>query len=112
MEGAFWCPYNHRIVHLMDKTKYPDWLFSATKIEVCGTKGIMFFGRHGGGWQVFEGELPAEDIEKAVGNSSLNTRGKLKGPCQSFSPLPLSEMIDGIYEEVRELIASASERQR
>lgn len=56
MEGAFWCPYYHRIVHLSDKTKYPDWLFSATRIEIFGSKGIMFFGRHGGGWQVFEGD--------------------------------------------------------
>jgi predicted dehydrogenase len=56
MEGALWCPYNHRIVHLPDKTKFPDWLFSATKIEILGTKQIMFFGRHGGGWQVFEGD--------------------------------------------------------
>ena len=59
MEGAFWCPYNHRIVHLPDKSKFPDWLFSATKIEVCGTDAIMFFGRHGGGWQVFEGDSKA-----------------------------------------------------
>lgn len=56
MEGAFWCPYNHRIVHLPDKSKFPDWQFSATKIEVCGTKGIMYFGRHGGGWEVYEGD--------------------------------------------------------
>ncbi len=56
MEGGFWCPYNHRIVHLPDKSKFPDWQFSATKIEVLGTQGIMYFGRHGGGWEVFEGD--------------------------------------------------------
>jgi len=56
MEGAFWCPYNHRIVLLPDKSKFPDWQFSATKIEVLGTQGIMYFGRHGGGWEVYEGD--------------------------------------------------------
>ncbi|MCL4218003.1 MAG: Gfo/Idh/MocA family oxidoreductase [Candidatus Hydrogenedentes bacterium] len=56
MEGAFWCPYNHRIVHLPDKSKFPDWQFSATKIEILGTQGIMYFGRHGGGWEVYEGD--------------------------------------------------------
>src|SRR5690606_17266173 len=56
MEGAFWCPYNHRIVLLPDKSKFPDWQFSATKIEILGTEGIMYFGRHGGGWEVYEGD--------------------------------------------------------
>lgn len=59
IEGGFWCPYNHRIVSLPDKTKFPDWQFSATKIEVLGTEGIMFFGRHGGGWEVYEGDAKA-----------------------------------------------------
>lgn len=56
MEGGFWCPYNHRIVHLPDKSEFPDWQFSATKIEILGTDGIMYFGRHGGGWEVYEGD--------------------------------------------------------
>jgi len=56
IEGGFWCPYNHRIVHLPDKSQFPDWQFSATKIEVLGTQGIMYFGRHGGGWEVYEGD--------------------------------------------------------
>ncbi|UCC97891.1 MAG: Gfo/Idh/MocA family oxidoreductase [Phycisphaerales bacterium] len=55
-EASLWSPYMHRIVHLQDKTAFPDWPFSATKVEICGTKGFMCFGRHGGGWQVFEGD--------------------------------------------------------
>ena len=34
--------------------KFPDWLRNATRIEIYGTKGIMYVGRMGGGWQVFE----------------------------------------------------------
>ncbi|MDR1339489.1 MAG: Gfo/Idh/MocA family oxidoreductase [Prevotellaceae bacterium] len=33
--------------------KFPEWRNNATRIEIYGTKGLMFLGRHGGGWQVF-----------------------------------------------------------
>jgi predicted dehydrogenase len=69
-EGALWCPYYHRIVHLPDKSKYPDWLFSATRIEIFGSKGIMFFGRHGGGWQVFEGDEKTRESHPIVSEPS------------------------------------------
>jgi predicted dehydrogenase len=32
---------------------FPNWPLNSTRIEVYGTKGQMFLGRHGGGWQVF-----------------------------------------------------------
>ena len=32
---------------------FPYWQQNATRIEIFGTKGVMFLGRHGGGWQVF-----------------------------------------------------------
>jgi predicted dehydrogenase len=32
---------------------FPHWPQNATRIEIFGTKGVMFMGRHGGGWQVF-----------------------------------------------------------
>ncbi len=70
MEGGFWCPYNHRIVHLPDKSKFPDWQFSATKIEVLGTKGIMYFGRHGGGWEVFEGDAKSRSSKPVASELS------------------------------------------
>jgi len=77
MEGAFWCPYYHRIVHLRDKSKYPDWLFSATRIEVCGSKGVMFFGRHGGGWQVFEGDPRTRESQPVVSEPSERKFGNI-----------------------------------
>ncbi|MDR0393653.1 MAG: Gfo/Idh/MocA family oxidoreductase [Tannerella sp.] len=33
--------------------KFPEWRNNATRIEIYGTEGVMFLGRHGGGWQVF-----------------------------------------------------------
>jgi len=32
--------------------KFPDWRTNATRIEIYGTEGLMYLGRHGGGWQV------------------------------------------------------------
>ncbi len=66
LEGCLKSPYMHRIVHLKATTEFPDWPFSATKVEICGTKGFMCFGRHGGGWQVFEGDSRARESRPVI----------------------------------------------
>ncbi len=33
--------------------KFPEWMQNATRIEILGTKGMMYVGRMGGGWQAF-----------------------------------------------------------
>jgi predicted dehydrogenase len=65
-EASLWSPYMHRIVLLKDQSKFPDWPFCATKVEICGTRGIMCFGRHGGGWQVFEGDARVRQSKSVV----------------------------------------------
>lgn len=37
----------------MDPNRFPEWKTNADRIEIYGTDGVMFLGRHGGGWQVF-----------------------------------------------------------
>jgi hypothetical protein len=32
---------------------FPYWPQNSTRIEIFGTEGVMFMGRHGGGWQVY-----------------------------------------------------------
>ncbi|MDR0541753.1 MAG: Gfo/Idh/MocA family oxidoreductase [Dysgonamonadaceae bacterium] len=32
--------------------KFPEWRNNATRIEIYGSEGLMYLGRHGGGWQV------------------------------------------------------------
>lgn len=76
-EGSTWSPYMHRIVHLPDKTRFPDWLFSATKIEICGTERMMLFGRHGGGWQVFEGDERARESNAVVSTHPEHVFGRI-----------------------------------
>ncbi len=33
---------------------FPDWMQNATRIEIIGTKRMMYVGRMGGGWQAFD----------------------------------------------------------
>jgi len=36
----------------VDGQPYPDWMHTSDRIEVYGTKGLMYIGCNGGGWQV------------------------------------------------------------
>lgn len=47
----------------MDPTLFPDWRTNATRTEIYGTEGLMYLGRHGGGWQVVRenAEIIAQD---------------------------------------------------
>ena len=44
-------------------SQFPDWKQNATRTEIYGTEGIMYLGRHGGGWQVFgeDGKVLAQE---------------------------------------------------
>jgi predicted dehydrogenase len=44
-------------------SKFPDWPQNATRIEIYGTKRMMYLGRHGGGWQALEGDMKVADFE-------------------------------------------------
>jgi hypothetical protein len=43
--------------------KFPFWPQNGDRIEIYGTKGMMYVARHGGGWQVYEAgnKLAAKD---------------------------------------------------
>lgn len=71
-----------------DPTLFPDWRTNATRTEIYGTEGLMYLGRHGGGWQV-KGEdsriiaqdggiFPDPDHQKNF-IESLRTRKKPNG---------------------------------
>ena len=60
MEAALWTPYMKKTPgNIRDSDRFPNWPFSSTKVEILGTKGFMYFGRHGGGWEAYDaqGEL-------------------------------------------------------
>lgn len=54
-EAALWTPYMKKTpVEIRDSDRFPNWPFSSTKVEILGTEGFMYFGRHGGGWQAYD----------------------------------------------------------
>ena len=46
-----------------DKSLFPNWRNYSARVEIYGTKGLMYLGRHGGGWQVIgmDDKIVAED---------------------------------------------------
>jgi predicted dehydrogenase len=54
-EFSLYTPYMLKISPLIRQsdTEFPYWPQCATRIEIYGSEGLMFIGRHGGGWQVF-----------------------------------------------------------
>ncbi len=54
LEASLWTPYMKKTPSIVrDSDKLPNWPFSSTKVEVLGTEGFMYFGRHGGGWEAY-----------------------------------------------------------
>jgi predicted dehydrogenase len=54
-EAALWTPYLTKTpMELRDQDRFPDWPFSGTRIELLGTRGFMYVGRHGDGWHAFD----------------------------------------------------------
>lgn len=71
MELTQWAPYMDKIaMDVRNGDLFPYWPQCATRIEIYGTRGLMYVGRHGGGWQVFgrpkrqsrPGELIAQEF--------------------------------------------------
>jgi len=54
-EAGLWMPYMKKIPNsIRDSDQHPEWRFCSTHVEILGTDAMMFFGRQGGGWQVFD----------------------------------------------------------
>ena len=52
-EAALWTPYVKKIPQATrNSDQFPNWPFCSTRIEVLGTDGFMYLGRHGGGWEI------------------------------------------------------------
>jgi predicted dehydrogenase len=63
-ENTGFTPYNAKSpAEVRYGAKWPYWPQNCDRIEIYGTKRMMYLGRHGAGWQVFEGggKLVAQD---------------------------------------------------
>ncbi len=57
-EQTQWTPYQQKTpMNLRDRDELPRWPFNGTRIEIFGTKRLMMLGRHGDGWEVFDGDF-------------------------------------------------------
>jgi len=72
----------------MDKNRFPIWRNNATRTEIYGTEGLMYLGRHGGGWQVMganneivaqDGGLSPDDDHQTDFIRAIRTRKKPNG---------------------------------
>jgi predicted dehydrogenase len=53
-EQTLWTPYQKKTpIAFRDLDDLPNWRFSGTRIEIYGSREMMFLSRHGGGWQTF-----------------------------------------------------------
>lgn len=66
-EQALYAPYMKKTpLEARDLDAVPDWRFSGTRIEIYGTKQIMYLSRHGGGWEAFDADL--QSVKLGPGN--------------------------------------------
>jgi predicted dehydrogenase len=57
-EQTIWTPYQQKTpFNLRDRDVLPNWPFSGTRVEIYGSKQWMMLGRHGDGWEVFDGDF-------------------------------------------------------
>ncbi len=55
-ESGHFCPFMRKFPNeVRYGDRWPHWPQSSCRIEIYGTKQFMYVGRHGGGWQVLEG---------------------------------------------------------
>ena len=66
-------PYMLKIAPVIREslTDYPYWPQCATRIEIYGSEGLMYVGRHGGGWQVFGRPQREQPVLIAEGNGKF-----------------------------------------
>jgi predicted dehydrogenase len=52
---TWWTPYQIKVPNDVrnSATLFPNWPLTGTRIEIYGSDGMMYLGRHGGGWQTF-----------------------------------------------------------
>jgi predicted dehydrogenase len=108
-ESALWTPYMTKTpITRRDKGEMPDWPFNSTRIEVLGTKGFMYFGRHGDGWQVFDGK--AASVVAAAGRQADKEHQDNFLDCVRTRKQPIANVRQGHYSAMLSHLANISFR--
>ena len=93
-EGALWPTYMTKTPgNLRDRDAFPQWQFNGTKIELYGTEGFMVFGRHGDGWQAYNGK--AELVQSEYGRQGDNEHQANFIECIRTRNKPVADVEEG-----------------
>ena len=108
-EAALWTPYLTKTPHSRrDKDVLPNWPFNSIRIEVLGTKGFMYFGRHGDGWQVFNDK--AEPVVTQPGRQADREHQENLLECVRTRKQPAANVRQGHYTAMLCHLANISYR--
>jgi predicted dehydrogenase len=108
-EGSLWSPYMKKTpTQARDKGQMPNWTFNATRLEVLGTKGIMYVGRHGDGWQVFNSD--SESVLSVPGLQADKEHQDNFLQCVRTREKPIADVEQGHYSVLLCHLANASFR--
>lgn len=109
LEAALWTPYMKKTpVELRDVDEYPNWAFNGTRIEILGTRNMMYYGRHGDGWQVFDADW--KQIAGTPGRQSDNEHIDNFLQCIRDRKRPTSDVEQGHYSTLLSHLANISYR--
>jgi predicted dehydrogenase len=95
-QSTLWTPYMHKIPQdTRNSDAFPDWPFCATKVEVLGENQFMYFGRHGGGWQVLDQKH--EVVKQAYGRQADDEHIQNFVDCIRSRERPSADVEQGHY---------------
>ena len=76
---------------------FPYWPQNATRIEIYGTEGVMYVGRHGGGWEVYVRPKNRQPVvkEKSFGRFPDPEHKENFVNCVRSRELPSADVLEG-----------------
>lgn len=93
-ELTLWTPYMKKTPWDFRETdEFPNWRYSATRVELYGTRGLMMMSRHGGGWQVFGPDW--EEVASGPGRRPLSHHLDNFFECVRSRRLPNADIEEG-----------------
>jgi predicted dehydrogenase len=110
-ELTLWTPHMQKTAwDFRDTDGFPDWRINATQVEVHGTKGMMKYSRHGGGWQAWapDGTL----IKQVPGRHPHGPHVDNFFECMRSRKRPNADIEEGHRSTLLALIANISYRLR
>jgi predicted dehydrogenase len=89
--------------------QFPDWMQNTSRVEILGSNRMMYVGRMGGGWQVFdkEGEIVAQES----GYFPLEAHMSNFIDCVRSREQPNSDIVEGHKSSVFVHLANLSYRE-